>query len=236
MDLKQQIPFIIGVSVSSFFIIIILFFWILLSVNKKNKKNVLKKKSEISENFVNESVKFWAHKNNSMFIPSSMFKYQSNKIFEVDGILINQRALIAIEVKSIDANTIEGNGYEKTWFKTLGNEKFSIKSPIEQNDKHLDHIMKMTNMKIPMVSLIVFDNNSVQNLNITEIPSHVVVIKSNKIETTLNGISSVLLPKITQKEVQSIYFKLMEHKTESDDDKKLLISYAKEFDEKTFTI
>jgi hypothetical protein len=42
-----------------------------------------------------------------------MFKYDKNKIFEVDGILITARALIVIEVKNING-IIEGKGLEKT--------------------------------------------------------------------------------------------------------------------------
>lgn len=233
---QDTTPFIIGLSIASTILLCIfslfLFFWI----RSKKRQNILRKKGKTTEDFVNQNVQFWAYKNKGMFIPGTMFKYHGNKIFEVDGILITQRALIAIEVKNINAQKIFGKGLEKKWFKQLGNDIFPIKSPILQNDKHLDHIVKMTEMKVPMISLIIFDANSVANLEITDIPSHALVIKSNDISSTLDGINSLLLPKITSNEVQSLFSKLMNHKTDSEDDKKLLISYAKEFDEKTFTI
>lgn len=233
---KSKIPFLIGIIISIILMLIIFALWVFFYFKKKKKENILKKRGKNTEDYVNQQIQLWSYKNNGLYIPSSMFKYHGNKIFEVDGILITQRALIAVEVKNISAKTIQGKGLEKTWFKVMGNEKHPIKSPILQNDKHLDHIVKLTGMKIPMVSLIVFDANFVRELDIKDIPSHVLIIKSNEIQNTLDGINSMLLPKINSNEAQEIYHKLIEHKTESVEDKNLLISYAKEFDEKTFTI
>lgn len=234
--MNNKTPFIIGISISVFLMITFLSLWLFFYFKKKKQDNFLQKKGKNAENIVNQQTQLWAYKNNGLFIPSTMFKYHGNKIFEVDGILITQRALIALEVKSINAQTIQGKGTEKTWFKILGKETFPIKSPIFQNDKHLDHIYKLTEMKMPMVSLIIFDSNSVTNLDITDVPEHALVIKSNELQDILNTINSSLLPKISSNEVQTIYYKLMEHKTNSNEDRKLLTSYAKEYDEKTFTI
>ena len=229
-------PYIIGVAVSSVLITIILSLIGYFFLKSKKQKKINKSKGLGAEEFVSNQAQFWSYKHNAMFIPPSMFKYNENKLFEVDGIIITQRALVAIEVKHINATSIIGKGNEKNWYKILGTEKHPIKSPILQNDRHLSHIVQMTKMKVPMVSLIVFDVNGTQKLEITDIPSHAIVITSDKIQETLDAIQGFLIPKITSNEVQELYFKLMDHKTNSREDKKLLITYAKEFNEKTFTI
>ena len=105
-----------------------------------------------------------------------------------------------------------------------------------QNDNHLNHIVTLTGMKVPMVSLVVFDAEAVPELELSDLPGHVLVIRSDQIQQTLDAINSFLLPKITAHEVQNLYFKLMDHRSTSREDQKLLVTYAKEFTEKTFTI
>lgn len=229
-------PYIIGVSVSSTIMVIIFSLITFFYIKFRKKKTLLKTKGKNAEEYTANQIQFWAYKNNAMYMQPTMFKYHNNKLFEVDGIVISQRALIVVEVKHINAQTIVGKGNEKNWYKILGSERHPIKSPILQNDRHLNHIVQMTGIKVPMVSLIIFDTNGTKHLDITDIPGHVIVITSDKIQETLDGINSFLMPKITANEVQNLYFKLMDHKTTRKEDKKLLIAYAKEFNEKTFTI
>ena len=228
--------FIIGVAISSSLMILILFVVLFFFFKSKSKNNVLRKKGAEAERLVNQKIYLWSNIHDYLYIPSAMFKYDKNKIFEVDGILITDRALIVIEVKSINGNKIYGKGNEKEWFKVVGNNTHPIKSPILQNDRHIDHIIKMTNMKIPMISLIIFDGNSVGELDIERIPDHCLVIKSEDIEATLDTIGSVLIPRVTKNEMIKIHENLMSHKTSKKEDKKLLETFAKEFNEKTFTI
>ncbi len=228
--------YIIGIVVSLIFITSALIAWIVIWIKKNLNNNKLAKKGKITEQAVNDKLSLWANVNNSLYIPSSMFKYDENKIFEIDGILLTTRALICVEVKNINATKIHGVGNEKEWVKELGQNKHMIKSPILQNDKHIDHIIKMTNIKMPIISLIIFDSSSCKELEIENIPSHVLVIRSNEIDTTLESIISALIPKISKGEIEKMYSKLIEHQTNSKKDKELLVTFAKEFNEKTFTI
>lgn len=228
--------YILGISLSLTIIIlfIAIFFWFLI---KKNLfENSLAKKGKLTEQKINEKLSLWANINNSLYIPSSIFKYDNNKIFEVDGILLTTRALICVEVKNINSTKIYGNGNEKEWVKEIGKNKHMIKSPIFQNDKHIDHIVKMTNMKMPIISLIIFDSNSCKEIDIQNTPSHVLVIKSDMIDNTLEGIKSALIPKISKNEIEKMYSKLIEHQTFDKKDKELLLSFSKEYNEKNFTI
>ncbi len=210
----------------------ILFFWF----KKKSKENELSKKGKMTEMMINEKLGLWANINDALYIPSSMYKYERNKIFEVDGILLTTRALICIEVKNINAKRIYGTGNEKEWVKEVGNNKYMIKSPIMQNNKHIDHIVKMTNIKLPTVSLIIFDSISCKEININNVPSHAIVIRSNELNQTLEGIMTALIPKISKNEIETMFEKLKEHQTNDKKDKELLLSFTKEYNEKTFTI
>ena len=232
----NQTPYIIGISLSSTLMLLLTFSLFFLYFRKQKKKTTVKKQGQIFEENLNQKIQFWAYKNNGMFIPNTIFKYHGTKLFEVDGILITQRALIIIEAKSIHAHAIIGKGNEKNWIKVLGVNRYPIKSPILQNDNHLNHIVEMTQMKLPMVSLVVFDVQGCSTLEISDVPAHVLVITSDEIQDTLEQIKNFLIPKITSQEVQNVYFKLMDHKTDEPEDRKLLLSYAKEFNEKNFTI
>ena len=229
-------PYIIGVTISSVLLLLLAGLVMWMRWHRQQRVKQLQKRGQTTEALVNRQVQFWAYRNNAMHIAATMFKYDHNKIFEVDGVLITQRALIALEVKSIAAELIIGKGNEKNWFKVVNGEKIPIKSPVVQNDNHLNHIVTLTGMKVPMVSLVVFDAEAVPELELSDLPGHVLVIRSDQIQQTLDAINSFLLPKITAHEVQNLYFKLMDHRSTSREDQKLLVTYAKEFTEKTFTI
>lgn len=228
--------YVVGVALSTSLMLIIailvLFFWF----KKRNKNNELTKKGKMTEMAINEKLSLWANINDSLYIPSSMFKYGKNKIFEVDGILLTTRALICVEVKNINASKIYGVGNEKEWVKEIGQNKHMIKSPIMQNDRHIEHIVAMTEIKMPIVSLIIFDSISCKNLEITNVPNHALVIKSNQLDSTLEGIMSALIPKIPKNEIEKMYEKLKDHQTNNRKDKELLKSFSREYNEKSFSI
>ncbi len=231
-----MVGYILGVIFSSLIMVAIFVLWLVFWIKRNYRQNELSKKGLMTEQAVNEKLSLWANINDALYIPSSMFKYDKNKIFEVDGILLTTRALICVEVKNINAQKIYGSGNEKEWVKVLGQNKHMIKSPIMQNDKHIDHIVKMTNIKMPIVSLIIFDGLACKELEIENVPGHVLVRRTNEIDTTLESIKSMLIPKIPKSEIEKMYEKLMEFKTDDKKDKELLISFAKEYNEKTFTI
>lgn len=231
----EEVKYIIGISISMFLMLLILVFILIKFLAKrKPKESYTDKLGRESENKINKIIKSWADNNNAHYISSSMFKYDKNKIFEVDGILITARALIVVEVKNI-SGVIEGKGLEKKWFKVLGTKRHEIKNPIIQNEKHIEHILAITKLKVPMLSLIVFDSRT-EKLNCSDIPAHVIVIKINDLEMSLNEINDQLMPKINMAEIQKIYYSLSEHVTSEPEDYKMLLSFGKEKDSNDFTI
>lgn len=224
--------FIIGISISSAFMLVFLCLWMFWVIKKRKNNSYIKKLGKQTEENVTKKLQFWAHKNNVEYFPPSIFKYEKNKIFEVDGILLTPRAIIVVEVKNIKGD-INGQGNEKIWYKTVNNNVFEIKSPILQNDKHIEHIIKMTKIKVPIISLIVFDESSINKLNIENVPSHVLITKTNELDSSLDLINKNLLPKINSNELNNILYLLEKFKTNSKKDKQILISYSKEYNEKS---
>lgn len=235
MNQAEKIKYLIGISVALFLMILIfIIFLVIFFKKKKTKESFTDKLGREAEDKINTMIQLWADKNNAHYIPSSMFKYNKNKIFEVDGILITARAMIIVEVKNING-IIEGKGLEKTWFKLMGTKRHEIKNPIIQNDKHIEHIIAITKLKVPMLSLVIFDTRT-EELRCTEIPSHVLVVKTKEVETTLNQINDQLMPKINMGEIQEIYYALLEHKTSAPEDYEMLLSFGKKAENNDFTI
>jgi hypothetical protein len=117
----------------------------------------------------------------------------------------------------------------------MGSKRHEINNPIIQNDKHIEHILAISKLKVPMLSLVVFDSRT-EKLICTEIPSHVLVIKVEDMETSLNAINDQLMPKINMGEIQKIYYALLDHKTSAPEDYKMLLSFGKEAKNSDFTI
>ncbi|MGL6125430.1 MAG: nuclease-related domain-containing protein [Metamycoplasmataceae bacterium] len=232
---SEEILYLVGISISLFLMLLILAIFLFIFLKrKKTKESYTDKLGKDAEQKVNNIIQNWADRNNAHYIPSSMFKYDKNKIFEVDGILITARALVVVEVKNING-IIEGKGLEKTWFKLMGSKRHEINNPIMQNEKHIEHILAITKLKVPMLSLIIFDTRT-EELRCTEIPSHVLVIKVEDVENSLDTINDQLMPKINMGEIQKIYYSLLEHKTSAPEDYKMLLSFCKETRNNDFTI
>jgi hypothetical protein len=117
----------------------------------------------------------------------------------------------------------------------MGSKRHEINNPIIQNDKHIEHILAISKLKVPMLSLVVFDSRT-EELRCSEIPSHVLVIKVEDMETSLNAINDQLMPKINMGEIQKIYYALLDHKTSAPEDYKMLLSFGKESKNNDFTI
>ncbi|MCK5807247.1 MAG: NERD domain-containing protein [Mycoplasmataceae bacterium] len=149
-----------------------------------NKK--IRKIGQSAEDKINGDIKTWAKHTKNIFIPATIFKYGKNKVFEVDSIIVTNQTVIVVEIKSINGG-IEGKGSDLKWTKVLGNARHEITNPVIQNQKHIDHIIKMIETKTPIVSLVVYSNRA-DYLRVSDIPSHAVVIKHSNLFNTLDQI------------------------------------------------
>ena len=208
-----------GIVIGSIVVLLGISFLIYLFIKKGSKKRLIKKLGTKAEVEINKDISIWAKHTNNKFIPSTLFKYGENKVFEVDSILITDKALIVIEIKSIKGK-IEGKATDKNWEKVLGTVRHPITNPIFQNDKHIEHIVNMTNNKIPTVSLIVFSNRS-SSIDIKDIPLHVVITRHVELFDTLDEINKSLSPVLNEDAKIKIYKAIKSFKARNREDKKL---------------
>ena len=211
--------YILGITIGTitiFFGLVLLFMWLF---NKRSTNKLIKKIGTAAEVKINADLKIWAKHTNNRFIPNSIYSYGENKVFEVDSILITSKALIVIEVKSIKGG-IEGDALNPTWNKVLGTVRHDITNPVTQNDKHIDHIVKMTQLKIPTVSLIIYSNRA-QYIKVENIPSHTVVTKHSELFDVLDEINISLEQVLNEDEVKDIWTNIKSFRTTKSKDVKL---------------
>lgn len=214
-----MIGYISGISIGGLFMLICIIIFLIFYSKKSKHKKLIKKIGTTAEIAINSDIKLWAKHTKNRFIPSSLFKYNENKVFEVDSILITDRALIVIEIKSIKGG-IEGEASLIRWEKVLGQNRYGISNPILQNDKHIKHIVSMTSMKIPTISLIVYSNRA-SYIKIENVPGHVVITKHADLFDTLDDINRSLPQVINEDQVKEVYQSIKKYETTKKQDVKL---------------
>ncbi|MGZ9432003.1 nuclease-related domain-containing protein [Mycoplasma sp. CB776] len=221
---QEQISVIAGISVSMFLMLLITFFLLFLRFKyfkKMSKQEQLGLEAEKNINFL---LRKWAEKNNFYFLESSLYKYNDNQLFEVDGILLTNKAIIIVEIKSING-VIKGNSTEKTLNKVLGNKSFEISNPIYQNDKHIYHIKKMLDGNFPILSLIVFSNRA-QRLEIENELAYVIICLEDELNQILFDINTSLEERINPETLKAIKEAFEKYQTNNKKDYLVLKSFS----------
>lgn len=214
-----MIGYIIGIILGSIAIVIAMVFLIMYLAKNRSFKKAIKVIGQKAEDTINNDIKIYSKHTNNKFIPASLYKYNNNKVFEVDSVLITERALIVIEIKSIKG-VIEGDAKAQTWIKKLGDKTFDITNPITQNQKHIDHIVKMSGKKVPTISLIIFSNKA-NYINVTNQPSHVVITRHSDLFETLDEINNSLPITLDQDDMKDVFNRIKKYRTDSFKDKQL---------------
>ena len=198
--------FILGIIIGTIFLSIIFSAYVYFAFKKNSLNQLIKKLGSKTEEQVNADLKIWSKHTNNKFIGPNVFHYDENKVFETDSILITKEAIIIVEIKSINGG-IKGNTNEDFWTKILGDKTFKIVNSVKQNEKHIGHIVKMIDLKVPMVSLIIYSNKT-KFIDITNIPSHVAIIRQADIFETLDNLTISLTSKLTDDDIKTIYQKI----------------------------
>ncbi|MCR8613225.1 MAG: NERD domain-containing protein [Mycoplasma sp.] len=191
----------LGISLGSIAILITLFSIIVFYYKKNKEKNELLKIGKDAELAIGADLKAWAKKQNFQYIKSNLFKYDKNKFYEVDGILFTSFAILIVEIKSISGNII-GNGNDLQLKKIIGKNEHKINNPILQNEKHIKHFQKMTNTKLPILSLIIFSNRA-NYVKIKDYKQHVIVTVHRTLYQILNSVHSALPNKISTSKIKA---------------------------------
>ncbi len=205
----------LGSTAIIFFLLIVGYFW----HKNRSLKKLTRKLGQSAEVIINNDIATWAKHTKNKFLKASLYQYDINKVFEADGILVTDKGLIVVEIKSIKGE-IHGSAKNPFWTKQMGQKQHRTSNPIIQNDKHIEHIMKMTNIKVPIVSLIIYSNRT-ESIKITDKPEHVVLIRHSELFNSLDKINSVLESKLTDYHVKKLYNKIKSFRTNSSKDIKL---------------
>lgn len=214
--------YILGMTLGSMLLIVCFIFISRKLYDLKTKSNLIKRIGMKAEKIINKDIKEWARLTQNKFIDSNFYKY-NNKIFEVNSILITDKALIVIVIKSIKGH-ISGDAKKDSWTKIFGDKSFPILNSIKQNDKHIAHITEMLQMNVPTISLIIYSNNT-DYIDILNKPNYAIITKHNKLFEVLDKINSSLPIRISNQNKKIIYNEIKHFKTNKLKDKKLYKSF-----------
>lgn len=150
--------FIVGSVIVLLSWLVVLVLWLFFHFRALYTKILKQNKGKEYEKQVNDKLLQWAIDNQSFFINSSILK-QGDLLFEVDSILITRKAVIVVEIKSLNG-FIKGDFYSNYWTKTSFNHQHKIYSPIVQNKMHIIKLQKFLNMPVPFFSLVIFSSKN----------------------------------------------------------------------------
>ncbi|MCC3160912.1 MAG: NERD domain-containing protein [Mollicutes bacterium PWAP] len=193
MKWYEILPSVIGILlvVAAIILVFVIIF------KRKNIDRTIKKFGKDGEEAIGSILISYAKENKGYFIKPTILAYNKNKVYEIDGILITDRATFIVEIKNISGH-IYGDAKDKMWVKKMGESHFDITNAILQNEKHLKHYDNMLKgMKSPLVSLVVFTNRA-RTCKINNIPQHVLLLKEDNLWETLTR-AETSLPKVRNK-------------------------------------
>ena len=213
-----MIGYILGMTLGSIVLIVCFIIVSRKLYDLRTKSNLIKRIGMKAEKIINKDIREWARLTQNKFIDSNFYKY-NNKVFEVNSILITDKALIVIVIKSIKGN-VNGDAKKDSWTKIVGDKSFPILNSIKQNDKHIAHITDMLQINVPTISLIIYSNNT-DYIDILNKPDYAVITKHNKLFEVLDKINSSLPTRINNQNRKIIYNEIRYFRTNKFKDKKL---------------
>ncbi|WP_215778159.1 nuclease-related domain-containing protein [Mesomycoplasma hyorhinis] len=203
--------FIVGSVIVLLSWLVVLVLWLFFHFRALYTKILKQNKGKEYEKQVNDKLLQWAIDNQSFFINSSILK-QGDLLFEVDSILITRKAVIVVEIKSLNS-FIKGDFYSNYWTKTSFNHQHKIYSPIVQNKMHIIKLQKFLNMPVPFFSLVIFSSKtkSLEISNYFDYQNDTLIIFEPDLRFKLDLLMQQLINNYISYEDQKRIFQLIEH-------------------------
>ncbi|AFX74194.1 hypothetical protein MOS_267 [Mesomycoplasma hyorhinis SK76] len=203
--------FIVGSVIVLLSWLVVLVLWLFFHFRALYTKILKQNKGKEYEKQVNDKLLQWAIDNQSFFINSSILK-QGDLLFEVDSILITRKAVIVVEIKSLNG-FIKGDFYSNYWTKTSFNHQHKIYSPIVQNKMHIIKLQKFLNMPVPFFSLVIFSSKtkSLEISNYFDYQNDTLIIFEPDLRFKLDLLMQQLMNNYIGYEDQKRIFQLIEH-------------------------
>lgn len=214
---KSFSGYIAGMIVGSILIAFAIGYFVFFIIKGRVYRQLLKRVGVIAEQTINDDISLWSRHTHNKFFKTPLFRYGNDKIFNVDSILLTDKALIVIEIKSIKGG-VRGSAKDFQWTKVVENNQFPLPNIILQNDEKITQIRNILGLKVPMISLIVFSNKATF-IDLTDLPSYVVVTKHTDIFNTLDQINLSLTSVINKDLKRKIVRKLKNYITNRSKDK-----------------
>ncbi len=155
------------------FIIITLVIWIVTS----KKKTQTKTRGKIFEDTIKEKMILIASSKNFHYLDGGLFKYADNNYFELDGILISNKAVYIIEAKRYIGH-LHGGFFDDYLLLKDDKKEIRVKNPFNQNYRHIRHFINMCKVNVPIFSLIIFPDSASLDIDKQEL-STIIASKSN---------------------------------------------------------
>ena len=218
---------IIGTTIGLVFSVLLISWYISFRLKARRLNKHTQMIGNDAEKLISKDFSVWAKSRQYVWIDPSLYKYDRNIFFEVDGILITKFAVIVVEIKSISGE-ITGDARQVQIIKTLHDNEYQITNPVLQNDKHIEHILKFTKTKLPIVSMIVFSDRATL-INIKNTPKHVVVCLQRDLFKMLNDMEKSLPLQIDLHNIYNLEKKIRKHQTKKIRDRRKHLGFAKEY-------
>ncbi|MBZ4203637.1 nuclease-related domain-containing protein [Mycoplasma tauri] len=163
------------------FFALFFYFWFYF---KNKKRNTIGLKFE--DQTKNQLITF-AKNNNYKFLNGGLFKYSSNHFFEMDAILVGDKAVFIVEIKYLNGH-IYGESFSDNLTLKNNRKEIKIKNPLIQNFRHIQHFYKMCNFNVPVFSLLIFPNETTYDISHQD--SWSIITNVDKIDNILKEVDN----------------------------------------------
>ncbi|WP_406617531.1 NERD domain-containing protein [Mycoplasmopsis adleri] len=167
-------------------VIIITLVLLFLSIKKHNKKNTLGFQFESQ---IDNKLSIFAKNEGFKFLKGGLFKYSTNQFFEMDGVLIGNKAVYIIEDKYYQGH-LYGEAYADQLTLKIGKKEKNINNPLLQNFKHIQHFYKMCGFNVPVFSLLILPSGT--TYEIEQLDSWAIVANEDEIEDKFKKVNDDL--------------------------------------------
>lgn len=202
--------FVIVIFIILYFVLLIVF------LKKRSKKDNLSQLSpdesylhnqgEQGENRINYLINKYCLEYHHL-ISNGLFYDCNENSHEIDQILINKYGVFVIETKNWHGSLI-GRDYDDEWLYIQNNLVEKRRSPVKQNEIHVQVIEEILNDDIPIKNIVVFINT-----DISQVTSNYVYDEVSLIETINQPIKKYYY--LSNEEIDEIYELLESYKDKS---------------------
>lgn len=148
------------------------------------------------------------------YLNGGLFKYAGNQQFELDGVLISDKAVFIIETKYYQGH-LSGSANDSQLSLSNKNKEVKFSNPLMQNFKHIQHVYKMSKMNFPIFSLIILPTGT--TVDIQDLESWAIVTTEEEIANVLESVNKDMAEdkSFTSSDIRKIVDNFNDHRSAS---------------------